>query len=112
MWTSRRIPPAPNRRHVMHRVTAAAVLIGLLLAGPSLAADPPPLALEAKIPLGMVAGRIDHLAFDPDRRLLYVAELGNDSVAVVDPQQRIVVHRISGLSEPQGVAWHGATGTL
>src|SRR5215475_11354371 len=112
MWTSRRIPPAPNRRHVMHRVTAAAVLIGLLLAGPSLAADPPPLTLEAKIPLGTVKGRIDHLAFDPDRGLLFVAELGNDSVAVVDLAARRVVHRIADLSEPQGIAWHAASRTL
>lgn len=96
----------------MHYMTTAAALIGLLLAGPSLAADPPPLVLEAKIPLGAVAGRLDHLAFDPDRQLLYVAELGNDSVGVIDLKQRTVVHRFGGLSEPQGVAYHAATGTL
>src|SRR5215813_12399956 len=112
MWTSRRPPPAPSRRRAMHRMTTAAALIGLLLAGPSLAADPPPLALEAKIPLGTVKGRIDHMAFDADRGLLFVAELGNDSVAVVDLAERRVVHRIAGLSEPQGIAWHAATRTL
>jgi len=96
----------------MHRMTTAAALIGLLLGGPSLAADPPPLVLEAKIPLGTVAGRIDHLAFDADRQRLFVAELGNDSVAVVDLEKRTVVHRIGGLSEPQGLAYHAATGTL
>ena len=43
--------------------------------------------LEAKIPLGEVHGRIDHLAFDAGRDRLFVAELGNNSVrAVVDPQ--------------------------
>jgi YVTN family beta-propeller protein len=96
----------------MHRVTTAAVLIGLLLTGPAAVADSPPLALEAKIPLGPVSGRIDHFAFDPDRQLLFVAELGNDSVGVVDVGMRNVVHRIPGLSEPQGVAYHAATGTL
>jgi YVTN family beta-propeller protein len=99
----------------MHRLTtAAAALIGLLLllVGPSLAGDPPPLTLEAKIPLGTAAGRIDHLALDPDHQLLYVAELGNDSVAVVDLEARDVAHRIGGLSEPQGIAYHAATGTL
>jgi len=96
----------------MHRMTTAAVLIGLLLGGPTLAADPPPLTLEAKIPLGTVKGRIDHLAFDPDRGLLFVAELGNDSVAVVDLAARKAVHRIAGLNEPQGIAWHAATRTL
>ena len=96
----------------MRRLFMAAVLIGLLPAGSSLALDPPPLALEAKIPLGTVKGRIDHMAVDADHRLLYVAELGNDSVAVVDLAERDVAHRIGGLSEPQGVAWHAPTGTL
>ena len=96
----------------MHRVTTAAALIGLLLTGPSLAADPPPLALEAKIPLAAVSGRIDHFAFDPERRLLFVAELGNDSLDVIDVEKRTAIHRISGLSEPQGVAYHLPTRTL
>ncbi|GEP58688.1 YncE family protein [Reyranella soli] len=96
----------------MRRLLIVAVLIGVLSAGPSLAGDPPPLALEAKIPLGTVKGRIDHMAVDPDHGLLYVAELGNDSVAVVDLAERDVAHRIGGLSEPQGVAYHAATGTL
>lgn len=96
----------------MHRLMVAAVLTGLLFARPGLALDPSPLALEAKIPLGTVKGRIDHLAVDPDHRLLYVAELGNDSVAVVDLAERDVAHRIGGLSEPQGIAYHAATGTL
>ena len=81
-------------------------------AAPSWAADPAPLVLEAKIPLGAVSGRIDHFAFDPDRQLLFVAELGNDSVGVVDLKKRKVVHRIAGLSEPQGIAYHAATSTL
>ena len=96
----------------MKRMTMLAALVGLLLPTPGGAADPPPLMLEAKIPLGAVSGRIDHFAFDPDRQLLFVAELGNDSVGVVDLEERKVLHRIAGLSEPQGVAYHAATGTL
>ena len=38
------------------------------------------LQLEGKIPLGSVHGRIDHMAIDPGRQRLFVAELGNDSV--------------------------------
>jgi DNA-binding beta-propeller fold protein YncE len=96
----------------MKRVTMLAALIGLLVPAASRAEDPAPLVLEAKIPLGSVAGRIDHFALDPDRQLLFVAELGNDSVGIVDLKERKVVHRIVGLNEPQGVAWHPATGTL
>jgi len=69
------------------------------------AAEALPLELEAKIALGAVKGRIDHLAFDPKRQRLFVAELGNDSVGVVDLAERKVMHVISGLSEPQGVAY-------
>jgi DNA-binding beta-propeller fold protein YncE len=96
----------------MRRLTMLAALVGLLLPTPSWAADPPPLMLEAKIPLGTVSGRIDHFAVDADRQLLFVAELGNDSVGVVDLKERKVVHRIPGLSEPQGLAYHAATRTL
>ena len=42
------------------------------------------LTVENKILLGKVAGRIDHLAVDLDRKRLFVAELGNNSVGVVD----------------------------
>src|SRR5437763_7025455 len=63
------------------------------------------LQLEAKIPLGNVAGRIDHMAYDVARNRLFVAELGNNSVGVVDINARKVIHRISGLKEPQGVAY-------
>jgi DNA-binding beta-propeller fold protein YncE len=71
-----------------------------------------PLVLEAKIPLGAVTGRIDHFAFDADRQLLFVAELGNNSVGIVDLKERKVLRRLAGLSEPQGVAYHPATSTL
>jgi DNA-binding beta-propeller fold protein YncE len=63
-----------------------------------------PLALETKIPLGDVSGRIDHLGVDVKRQRLFVAELGDDSLGVVDLASG-KVRTISGLSEPQGVAY-------
>src|SRR5882724_11195346 len=96
----------------MNRTILSAALIFVGLSSASWAADPALLVLEEKIPLGAVAGRIDHLAFDADRQLLFVAELGNDSVGIVDLKERKVLHRITGLSEPQGVAYHSATTTL
>ena len=95
----------------MKHLTMMAALVGMLIPAATWAADPP-LELEAKIPLGAVAGRIDHFAFDPDRQLLFVAELGNDSVGVVDLKESRVVHRLAGLREPQGLAWHVATSML
>src|SRR5205807_9235497 len=64
-----------------------------------------PLALEAKIPLGDVSGRIDHLSIDVKRQRLFVAELGNNSLGVVDLAAGKVLRRIDNLSEPQGVAY-------
>jgi DNA-binding beta-propeller fold protein YncE len=65
----------------------------------------PPLVLEAKLPLGQVSGRIDHLGIDLKRQRLLVAELGNNSLGVVDLAAGKVLRRITGLSEPQGVAY-------
>jgi hypothetical protein len=70
------------------------------------------LQLEAKIALPDVAGRIDHMAIDLVHRRLFVAELGNGTVGILDLDQRKIVHRIVGLSEPQGVAYVPATDTL
>jgi YVTN family beta-propeller protein len=73
---------------------------------------PAPLRLEAKIPLGKVRGRIDHMAIDLERRHLFVAELGNNSVGVVDLAKRTVAHTITGLREPQGLAYLPAADIL
>jgi hypothetical protein len=70
------------------------------------------LRLEATIPLGDVRGRIDHMTIDPVRQQLFVAELGNDSAGVVDLKERRLIHRISGLSEPQGVGYLASNDTL
>ncbi|WP_376706292.1 hypothetical protein RQ479_32355 (plasmid) [Mesorhizobium sp. ISC25] len=69
------------------------------------AAAGPPLILERTIPLENVRGRIDHMAIDRVGGRLFVAELGNDSVDVVDLQTGKVLHRVNGLKEPQGVAY-------
>ncbi|HEX6843445.1 MAG TPA: YncE family protein [Stellaceae bacterium] len=90
----------------------ALALASLAAAAVARAADPPPLVLDGKIALGKVSGRIDHLAVDPERRRLFVAELGNDTVGVVDLKGGRVQHRIKGLREPQGVGYVAATDTL
>jgi DNA-binding beta-propeller fold protein YncE len=76
------------------------------------AAESMPLQLEAKIPLGDVKGRIDHMAVDLDRQRLFVAELGNDSVGIIDLPASKVSGRIRGLKEPQGVGYVRSTDTL
>jgi hypothetical protein len=75
-------------------------------------ADSTPLHLEAKILLGDVEGRIDHMAIDLSRQRLFIAELGNNSVSVVNLKDRKVLRRIAGLNEPQGVGYVQSTDTL
>jgi YVTN family beta-propeller protein len=67
---------------------------------------------ETTIPLGDVRGRIDHLAIDVPRQRLYVAELGNDTVGVVDLKERKAVRTVTGLKEPQGIAYVLASDTV
>lgn len=79
---------------------------------PAQSADTGPLQLESKIPLGEVRGRIDHMAVDLKRQRLFVAELGNDSVGVVDLADRKLLQTIAGLKEPQGVGYEPSTDML
>src|SRR5580765_5391699 len=75
-------------------------------------ADAGALQLEAKIPLGDVRGRIDHMAVDLVRQHLFVAELENNTVGIVDLANRKVIQTIRGLKEPQGVAFVPSMATL
>ena len=108
------------RRHPLTGVATSLRLIAssmAMFAAPAAtfaqpAADAAPLRLEAKIPLGAVRGRIDHMAVDLGRQRLFVAELGNDSVGIVDLKGRKTIHTITGFAEPQGVGYVPSTDTL
>jgi DNA-binding beta-propeller fold protein YncE len=92
-------------------IATATVLIG---AGRPIAQtdNSAPLQLESRIPLGDVRGRIDHMAIDLARQRLFVAELGNDTVGIVDLKKREVIQTISGLKEPQGLGYVPAMDAL
>jgi YVTN family beta-propeller protein len=77
----------------------------LWLMSPLSAQPSSPFTLEATIPLHDVHGRIDHMAIDLPRKRLMVAELGNNTVDVIDLGTRTVAHRVSGLRAPQGVGY-------
>ena len=92
---------------------AVACLIALLGLGAIAArAEEPLLVLEQKIPLGKVNGRIDHLAIDLERQRLFVAELGNNRIGVVDLKSGTLLRNLSGLNKPQGVAYLKSSDTL
>jgi hypothetical protein len=93
---------------------AASACLTILLAATAAPAnaDEPLLVLEQKIPLGKVNGRIDHLAIDLDRQRLFVAELGNNSVGIVDLHSGRLMRNLDGFRKPQGVAYVKSTDTL
>jgi YVTN family beta-propeller protein len=100
----------PNRISAMIAFTLA-----LLAAQDHATAQSPDtsgLKLEAKIALGNVNGRIDHMAIDLARQRLFVAELGNNSVGIIDLNGHKVIRTLEGLKEPQGVAYLPATDTV
>jgi DNA-binding beta-propeller fold protein YncE len=105
------------RKIVLSGVCPALALTTALLAGPATAAlagdgRSPPLVLEVTIPLEAVVGRIDHMAVDLDKQRLLVAELGNNTVDVIDLKTQRAIHRIKGLHEPQGVGNATAAGAI
>jgi len=63
------------------------------------------LGLVQTIPLQNVAGRIDHMDIDIPGQRLFVAELGNNSVDVIDMKTGKRISSISGLHEPQGIVY-------
>jgi len=88
------------------------LLCGVASCGGAANPQPAPLILERTIKLPDVAGRIDHLAIDLKGERLFVAEVGNSSVDAVDLAKGVVLRRISGLKEPQGLAWLADRGEL
>jgi hypothetical protein len=89
----------------MRKAAILAVLAASAALGPGRTAEPQPLVLESTIALPSTPGRIDHMAIDLARKRLFVAEVGNNTLDVVDLAQQRPIKRISGLDEPQGVAY-------
>ena len=97
-------------RRPRRTIVAAVVIVAFIVASPrSAQSDAAPLTVVAKIPLPDGKGRIDHLAYDAGRRRLYVAELGNDSVGIVDVARQRFERRVPGFAEPQGIAYLATT---
>lgn len=87
------------------RIVLLAAVLCVLAGGHPTAQPVAPLVLERTIPLKGVSGRIDHMAVDLARKRLFVSELGNGTLDVIDLTTGAVVHHIERLKEPQGVAY-------
>jgi YVTN family beta-propeller protein len=74
--------------------------------GANSSTDNSSLSLVQSIPLPNVTGRIDHLGVDKKGERLFVAELGNNSVDIIDLRGGKRISSITtGLNEPQGIAF-------
>ena len=74
--------------------------------------NPAPLVLTGAIPMPKVRGRIDHFAFDPEHNRLFVSALGSNTEEIIGISAQTVVHTISGVPTPQGVAYSPETNKL
>jgi DNA-binding beta-propeller fold protein YncE len=70
---------------------------------PPAAEAAPPMILTASVPLEGVKGRFDHFASGKGK--VFVSGLGNNSVEVIDLFQGTRSHEITGVPNPQGVAF-------
>lgn len=87
----------------------ALALIGASACGRAGAADSAaPLELERTIPLPGVSGRIDHLAFDSKRQVLFIGEVGAGALDAIDLNSGRRLGHVEHLQEPQGVAYLAA----
>jgi len=70
---------------------------------PPAAESAPPMVLTGSVPLEGVKGRFDHFASGKGK--VFVSGLGNNSVEIIDLFQGTRVHEITGVPNPQGVAF-------
>jgi DNA-binding beta-propeller fold protein YncE len=70
------------------------------------------LELSATITINNLTGRISHMAYNPKTQLLYVAALSNNTLEVVDIQNKKVVSSVKSLRQPQDVVYIPTTDML
>ena len=91
-------------RHSL-KMTVTVLIVSHMAASATSSMSTPPLRLKPlmDVPLGGRATRLDYASVDADRRLLFIAHLGDSEVIVVDTEVHRVVKRIAHVSEVHGV---------
>src|SRR5215216_3393078 len=86
--------------NMFSRTMMVLLLIALCSAA---SADEPPMKLVQTIPLEGVEGRMDHFGIDPERKRLYLAALGNNTLEVIDLAAGKRINSIKGSKKPTGI---------
>lgn len=93
-----------HRRHlIVARFVSVLVLVGT--AALTMAAEPATLELLKTIPLKGKTGRLDHAALDSKHGRLFVANLSNDSLDIIDLKAGKLLKQIPEQRKIQGVAY-------
>jgi DNA-binding beta-propeller fold protein YncE len=80
-----------------------AAMLLVSLAALARGADEPLMKLAHTIPLEGVSGRMDHFGVDVERKRLYLAALGNNTLEVIDLAANKRIGSVSGLKKPTGI---------
>jgi DNA-binding beta-propeller fold protein YncE len=86
-------------------LTTPAVVLAALTGPPLSAADPERLNLVQTVQLEGAAGRLDHFALDAEGGRLFVANLSNNSLDVIDLKAGKPVKQIPDQKKVQGIAY-------
>jgi DNA-binding beta-propeller fold protein YncE len=96
------------KRQALEKLSSSALAGSLLLAlgaGITTAAEPAALELLQTIPLQGPSGRLDHLAIDSEHARLFVANMANSSLDIVDLKAGKLIKQIPGQKGIQGIAY-------
>jgi WD40 repeat protein len=63
------------------------------------------LRLVKIISLPGIKGRIDHLDINLKQQIVYLSALGSNAIKVIDVNSGKIIHSITGINEPQGIAY-------
>src|SRR5262245_31709451 len=85
--------------------SSVVALVVLLVCTALAATDEPPLKLERKIALKGPAGRLDHLAIDAQNARIFVANMANNSLDIVDLRTAKLLKQVPDQKHIQGVAF-------
>jgi DNA-binding beta-propeller fold protein YncE len=109
-FTERRRPASAetwNGDTDMHyrRSVAPVLLLSAIVSQVAVAAGPATLQMKHTIPLESGRGRYDHLALDGGHDRLFIANLSNNSLDIVDLKAGKLAKQIPGQRKVQGVAY-------